>query len=165
MTFVAGCYTATFKTLRIGHTAEGIRLGQQLFKRLITSDRLGQSPINAINQGMEMLSNFRCLEFDAAAMQSLIWPFGSAFNCGLVGAVDWTPGGSTNAAGSLVLTRLNSSLGGPATITLPQSVLQENFPVELLYGPDLREVPIRLRHYPLYDDSSPSTMGSFGSST
>lgn len=147
MSFIAGRYTATWNSLALGQTAEGFRLSHQFFKRLITGDAFAQAPQDAVYQGAEVTSQCRLIEYDAAAVQTLSWPYN---------ATKWVNGtvGRTDVGSSLVKSLVLTAVSGtpaaatPATWTSLLSILQEGFPVELLFAPDLREVPIRMRHYP-----------------
>lgn len=147
MAFLAGRYTATFNSLACGQTADGWRPSHQFFKRLITGDAWAQAPQDAVYQGAEFLIGGRLIEYDAAAVASAMWPYN---------ATKWTMGvvGRTDVGSSLVKSLVLTAVAGtpaastPATLTIPRAILQEGFPVELLFAPDLREVPLRFRAYP-----------------
>ena len=145
MAFVTGRYTATWNALAVGQTREGYRISHQFMKRLIQGDKWGETAQDAIVMGMEVTVEMTLIEFDAAAVQTLINPYTTGYAFSGIGKLD--VGGSF--VKSLVLTAMETNPGPlPATITLYQTILHENFPVTLLQGPDLREVPIRLRAYP-----------------
>lgn len=157
MSFLSGRYSATWNSLALGQTADGIRLIHQLFKRLITGDAMAETPQDAVLRGAEMAIAFRLIEYDAAAVQTLKWPLSATkWNMGVIGRTDV---GSAVAL-SLVLTAVAGTPAAttPATATFLTSVLHENFPVEVLFAPDLREVPIRMRVYP-------NSSGVFGTET
>lgn len=154
--FIAGPYTATYKGLSLGQTADGFRVSHSFFKRLITGDAYGQTPQDDVFQGAEMFCSFRCIQYDAAAVRSAMWPYGSShLTIGAVGRLS----AQQSLSGSLVLTAIAGTPAAtePATLTFTKAILAEGFPVELLYAPDLREVPIRMRLYP--------TLGIFGVET
>lgn len=167
--FVAGQYTATYNAKALGQTADGYRLSHQVFKRLVTGDAGGDTPQDAIYRGMEVMLSFRLIEALATGVDDLIYPYaatvGTPLSMGVIGRTDVRG----NAAGdpvpivkSLILTALAGTPAaeeGPATITMPLSILAENYPVEILYAPDLREVPIRMRIYPA------TATGVFGTET
>lgn len=147
MAFISGGYTATWNALAIGQTADGYRLTHQVFKRLITGDTYAETPQDAVYRGAEVSIAFRCIEFSAAAIETLKWPYSATkWTLGIIGGLDVV----TAFVKSLVLTAVAStpSAAAPASITASKSVLHENFPVEILYAPDLKEVPMRLRLYP-----------------
>lgn len=158
MTFVAGAYTATYNAKALGQTADGFRLSHQFFKRLIQGDSGGQTAQDAVYQGVDVNVAYTLIQALAAGVDDLKWPYsgtvGTPLDLGVVGQLDvcGAGGGSPTAvAKPLVLTAVSGTAAdtdGPATITLPLSILAEGFPVELLFAPDLREVPIRQRIYP-----------------
>lgn len=169
--FVAGRYTATYNSKALGQTADGFRLSHQFLKRLITGDLGGDTPQDAVYRGREQFIQYTLLEALAAGVAEVVEPYagtpGDPLELGVIGAldvrgVDDGSGGRTAVAQSLVLTVVAGTTAeeaGPASITLPLTILVENFPVEILYAPDVREVPIRQRVYP-----NMST-GAFGSET
>lgn len=147
MTFIAGGYTATWDGLAIGQTADGYRLTHQIFKRLITGDSYAEAPQDAVYRGGEASLAMRLIEYDAAAVQTMKWPYSATkWTMGVVGRIDV----GSSLVKSLVLTAVAGTTAAtvPATLTASKSILHENFPVEVLFAPDLREVPMRLRLYP-----------------
>lgn len=155
MSFIAGRYTATIGASALGQTADGYRLSHSFFKRLITGDAMGDAPQDAILRGAEMFLATRLLEYNAAGALAAFWPLSATiFDMGVIGRLD------SAVDASIVLTALAGTPAAttPATLTLPASVLAEGFPVELLFAPDLREVPLRFRVYP-------NSSGVFGTQT
>jgi hypothetical protein len=154
MSFIAGPYTATYKGSALGQTADGYRVSHQFFKRLILGDSYAQTPQDEVYQGAEVFVQMRLIEYDAAGVQSVMWPYGAYMNVGQVGRVSR----QQSLAGALVLTAVAGTPAAtvPSSVTLTNAILAEGFPVELLFAPDLREVPLRLRVFP-------STVGVFGS--
>lgn len=147
MSFIAGRYTATFNGLSLGQTAEGYRLSHQLFKRVITGDAYGDTPQDAVYRGATAEISYRLLEYNAAGARAAFWPVANGYlDIGIVGRLDVGSG----LAKSLILTSIQGTpaAGAPASITLPLVALKEGFPVELLFAPDLREVPMLQRCYP-----------------
>lgn len=169
--FIAGNYTATYNSKALGQMADGIRLSYELFQRIITGHLGGQTPQDAIYQGQQRTSAFKLIEADEAGIPDLLYPFtatiGNEWQLGTIGLMVVRGNGSespTVRGKSLVLTAVagTSAYNDAAqTITLPLSILHEGFPVETLLGPDLKEVPIRMRHFPDMSQSPPI----FGSST
>lgn len=155
MGFICGRYSATLASNALGQTADGYRVSHSLFKRIITGDALGQTPQDAIVQGAEMFVAARCIEYNAAGMLNAFWPLASTiYDMGVIGRLD------SAIADSLVLTALAATPAAatPATATFLLTTLAEGFPVELLFAPDLREVPLRFRVYP-------NSSGVFGTQT
>jgi hypothetical protein len=144
--FIAGRYTATYGGLALGQTADGIRLSFQRFVQQVRGDAFAQTVQDQVLQGGEMDLAARLIEYDAAAVQSAMWPLSTTiFAMGQVGRLDV----QSNLIKQIVLTAVagTPAAATPATITLPRCILKENFPVELLFAPALREVPLRWRVY------------------
>lgn len=158
MGFIAGQYTATYNSKALGQAADGFRLSHQFFKRLITGDSGGDTPQDAVYRGREQMISFRLLEPDSAGITDLIDPYagtvGTPWTLGQIGLLDVRGAGTgspTSRCKSLVLTAVTGTTAyndSWKTVTLPLSILSENFPVEVLLAPDVREVPIRIRVYP-----------------
>lgn len=147
MSFISGGYTATWNSLAIGQTADGYRLTHQVFKRLITGDTYAETPQDAVYRGAEASIAMRLIEYNAAAVETLKWPYSATkWTLGIIGGLDIV----TSFVKSLVLTAVASTpaAAAPASLTASKAILHENFPVEILFAPDLREVPMRLRLYP-----------------
>lgn len=144
--FVAGQYTATIgaSPVSIGQVKEGFRRTHEFFKRLITGDNFAEAKQDAVYRGGDVHVQFTLLEYDAAGTATLIWPYGTFGDLGVIGVLD------TSVATPLILTAIAGTTAAtrPATMTFPTCVLAEGYPVELLFAPDLREVPLRLRCYP-----------------
>ena len=155
MGFICGRYTATLGASALGQTRDGYRVSHQLFKRIITGDALAETPQDAILRGAEMFIAVTGIEYNAAGMLNAFWPLASTiYDMGVIGRLD------TAVADSLVLTALagTPAAAAPATATFLLTTLAEGFPVELLFAPDLREVPLRFRVYP-------NSSGVFGTQT
>ena len=147
MPFIAGGYSCTWNALAIGQTADGYRLTHQVFKRLITGDTYAETPQDAVYRGAEAAIAMRLIEYDAAAVQTIKWPYSvTKWTLGIIGGLDV----ASAFVKSLVLTAIAGTTAAtvPATLTASKAILHENFPVEILFAPDLREVPLRLRLYP-----------------
>lgn len=147
MGFIAGRYTATWNSLALGQSADGLRVMHQIFKRLITGDAWGDTPQDGIYRGAAVMVSVNLIEYNAAAIATLKWPYNAtAWDMGVIGRLDV----GSSLVKSLVLTAVASTPAAstPASITMANTILAENFPVEILLAPDLREVPIRLRTYP-----------------
>ncbi|MEX2176192.1 MAG: hypothetical protein WD872_17655 [Pirellulaceae bacterium] len=155
MSFIAGRFTATLGASALGQTADGFRVSHQSFARQIVGDALAQTPQDAIHQGAEMFVAARLIEYNAAGAQNAFWPFSTTiYDLGVIGRL------YSAIADSLILTALAGTPAAaiPATATFLLTVLADGFPVELLFSPDLREVPLRLRVYP-------NSNGVFGTQT
>lgn len=156
MSFIAGKYSVTYGGSTVGQIADGITLSHTVFKRIITGDNWADAPQDAIFRGMELFADFTLMEYNAAAARAAFWPYGSAYLTmdTVIGTLD-----SANDA-QLILTALTGTPAAstPASVTMASAILAEGFPVEVLFAPDLREIPIRQR---IYHNSS----GVFGTLT
>lgn len=152
--FIAGQYTATLAGASLGQTAEGYRISHSFFKRLILGDSYAQTPQDEVYQGEEVFCQMRLIQYDAAGVQGAMNPFASYLSVGRVGRVSVQQG----LVSALVLTAVSGppAQNTPASVTLTNAIIAEGYPVELLFAPDLREVPLRMRCFP-------SQAGSFGS--
>lgn len=167
--FIAGSYTFTYNAKTIGQTRDGFRLSWSFFKKLITGDLGGQTPQDAVYQGKEQTSSFTLIEADKAGILDLVEPYastvGTLWTLGVIGLLDvYGAGGGTpvSRCKPLVATAVAGTSAATdmwPTVTIPRSIIREGFPVDLLLGPDLREVPIQMRHYP------DMATGLFGSNT
>lgn len=147
MGFIAGKYSMTYNALAAGQTNNGIRVSHQFFKRLITGDNYGQAKQDGVYQGADMFLATDLMEYNAAALATMIWPYSATmWDMGVIGRLDV----ASSIVKQIVLTALAGTTAAtvPATMTLPRAILIENFPIELLLAPDLREVPWRGRVYP-----------------
>ena len=169
MTFIAGGYTATYNAKALGQTADGFRMTYEIFKRVITGHLGGDTPQDAVYRGQRRGSSFRLIEANAAAIADLLYAYsatiGTEWSLGTIGLLDIRGNGTgspTVRAKSLVLTAIagtSAANDSAATVTIPYTALAASFPVEVLLAPDLKEVPIRLDHYP------DMATGLWGSST
>jgi hypothetical protein len=145
MSFIAGRYTAVWNSLALGQTKNGHDIDFQRFVEDITGDNYAQMVQDAINQGGEMNHTVELIEYNAAAVATLMWPLSATkYDTGVIGILDsgkWFP---------LVLTALTGTPAAstPATLTLTRTILAPRFPVKLRLGPTLRTVPLKLRVYP-----------------
>lgn len=158
MTFIAGQYLCTYNALSVGQIKDGITLEHQTFKKAIRGDNLAESKQDSVWRGHDVYVNFVSDEYDAAAMPSIFWPYGSSFlTMGVIGRCDV----ASNITAVLVLTAIAGTTAAtkPATLTMSKTILAEGFPVQLLFKPDLREVPIRLQSYP-YTSGNTNVFGT-----
>lgn len=157
MSFIAGAFTVTYNANSVGQLANGLKLSHEFFKRLITGDSFAETPQDGVYRGGQMFIDFTMLEYNATGAQLAFWPYSATiFTLGTVGRLDV----GSSLAKSLVLTAVAGTTAAtvPATQTHLTSILREGFPVDVLYAPDLREVPISMRIYP-------NNSGVFGTQT
>lgn len=146
MTLIAGPYTATYAAVSIGIT-EGLQLNHVFYKQPVTGDNQGRSVQDAVYQGCDVTSDFALLEWDLASVEDMFWPYGASF---LTAAVPGRVDIASSLVSSLVLTAVagTTAAADHASVTLPRSIIHEDFPVNHIFRPELRRVPMRLRHYP-----------------
>lgn len=152
MAFIAGAYTFTWNSLSLGQLFEGLTLNHVTFKEIIRGDNFAQAAQDAVFQGIDITSDCILNEWNAAAAATLFWPYGTPWlTAGVVGRLDVQQTLAKSLIGTAVTGPPAQSLAAPATITLPRSILHENFPVQHIFRPAHRKVPIRMRHYPASD--------------
>jgi hypothetical protein len=156
MSFIAGQYFASYNGQSLGQAADGLRLSWQTFGQLVRGDNFAQAPQDEVYQGMEMDLAARLIEYNAAGVAAAMWPAGSFLSMGVVGRLAV----GSALAKQIVLTALagTPAAATPASLTFPTAKLKENFPVEVLFAPALREVPLRWRIFP-------NSSGVFGTQT
>ena len=155
--YIAGVYDATYNGLALGRTeSPGIRLSHRLHKRMITSDAGGDAPVDGLYRGRDQFAQFTLLEAGQPGVLDLIEPYADRDSAGnpipfTRGAIGQFDVGSTECPGRarpLVMTARPGSCAavfGPATITFPLAIIAEDYPIDVLFGNDLRMIPIRLR--------------------
>ena len=135
-------------------------MSHELFKQIITGDETGQTPIEGIHQGQAQFVTFTVQEANAEAIADLIAPYsGIPGVMGPIGKLDVGNDVCPGAAKELVLTTIPGlcpGSRGPETIRFPKAILAESFPVDVLHGPNLRMIPLRLRVYPTQDPNTGS---------
>lgn len=170
--YVAGSYLITYNGVSIGQTSEGIAIHTASYKEIITGDQLGRAAQDAVYQGTDVTSDFILMEWNLQSSMLAMWPYssnndGNLINAGIpinsfltagvVGRMDVQQG----LVSSLNLTAIQGpparQLQAPTTITLQQSILHEDFPVDHIFATKHRKVPIRMRHYPRFLNPNPNS--------
>lgn len=164
MGFTAGKYDGLYDAASIGQTGDGINNSHEVSKQLIVGDNFGDAVQDAVYRGANMFCGFTLLEFEAAKAQLAFWPYSATiYDMGVIGRLDVATGTNQTAIVKVLnftaLANTPAALdSAPLTFDFPRAILRENFPVEILYGPVAREVPISMRLYP-------DTSGIFGTVT
>lgn len=162
MPFIAGRYVAQYGGVALGQTAEGIRLSHKFFTREIKGDAGAETVQDEINRGCEVMLDMRLIEADLAAVKAAIWPWAATYlDMGVMGALAV----GSNKAKTITLTAVAGTTAVPASITFPLCMLAGGFPVDTLFGPDLREYPMRMRVFPGEVVSAGNSLGVFGTQT
>ena len=146
MPYISGNYDLTLGGQDIGETRDGVHLIIRHYGEPITGDDFGQSVQEVIYLGGDVFVTFELLEYDTALAQSIFLPHATE---GLIGQVGEQAVQSSNTK-ALLLTDINSTPAAtkPATLTVPEAILAEDFDVDLLFSPRLRTVPVRMRALP-----------------
>jgi len=107
-------------------------------KPLESSDRYGMSMFSAIHLGLQLEAQYTLEEYKSAGIACL-WPFGSLYAVGTIGVLYDT------LAKALVLTAVagTSAASSPATLTAAAAILSPSYDGNLLFGPDVRVIPVR----------------------
>ena len=163
MSFIAGHYVCLHNTVTIGQLKDGWTGHTVTYKELIQGDNLARGAQDAVFQGIDMTSDFTLMEWDLAQCKLLFWPYGSGtwLTCGVVGRLDVQQ--SLAKAFKLTAVAGPPAAANPATLTMDLSILHEDFPVDHIFAPKHRLVPIRLRHYPTISSNGTSVV--YGTAT
>lgn len=147
MSFLAGGYTSSWNANAMGQAEDGYTTSHQIFYEHIRGDSYGETVQDSVVRGYDMDISWTGIEFNAAGMQGAFWPTSATiYTIGTVGRMAV----ASSLAKVLVLTAVAGTPAAttPATLTFTYSKLKEGFPVELLYAPRLRKVPLRMRIWP-----------------
>lgn len=149
MSFISGAYNVTYNASTLGQIENGITLEAIIHGEVIRGDYLSQSIQDAVYQGGDLYFNMILLEYNAAAAKSAFWPMDATL--GTVGTVGKL---FSSFAKALVLTAVANTpaVASPASLTAPKTVLAPGYPINLLFAPALRRVPLRLLVLPSQDD-------------
>lgn len=156
MGFIAGKYSLTLGGSTVGQISQGITISHQFSKQIIIGDNFAETAQDAVFRGANVFCAYTLLEWNAAAAREALWPYGSAYltMSDVIGVLD------SDQVSQIVMTALSGTPAAstPASITMPQAIIAEGQNVDVLFGPELRTVPIRQRVYP-------NTSGVFGTLT
>jgi hypothetical protein len=146
MTFIAGGYTATYDAVTIGQIEAGVTMTWLKNKQVITGDNAARSAQDGVYQGIELFVDFVLMEHDLLKAMLAYAPYGAGVwgTQGVVGRVD------SQVVSQLILTAVagTTAASSPASVTMPFAIVAEDFPVRVKIGPQLRNVPMRMRVYP-----------------
>lgn len=150
MTVIRGAYNATYNSLSIGNTEVGFRKSYSYQGRDINFDAVGATPVDSIFDGLTLNIDFVCMEYDAAAIDILRWPFHAT-----IGTL--APAGLSmwQLAKPLVLTSCTTGVN-PQTITFYKAILAPGYDLELEYSHRERPVPLRMMIFPVKDGATGS---------
>lgn len=141
MTAIAGGYTCTYNSLSVGQIEDGINLIPDIYGEPIRGDNFGDTIQDGVFRGADVYAEMTLIEYDLALLTAAFWPWSATFgklDDGIVGKL-WTA-----LAKALVLTKVSGPNASPTSLTASKAILAPNFPVNLLFAPRLRRVPLRL---------------------
>ncbi len=145
--FMAGQYTVAWNSQLLG-IFDGTDAGLPAFDFQIVeqpidnTDAYGGTYIDGVYRGANAFFSGILDEYKAATIGTM-WPstIGGIFVLGVIGRL------MSALASSLVFTAIAGipAATNPATITFGTAILAPGFPVKLLFGPRLRQIPLRQR--------------------
>jgi hypothetical protein len=165
-TLISGPYTATYDGVALGlFQGEGglptlTSVGKA--KGIASTNLYGLSTIDSIHLGRDMFFDAILMEYKATNIR-VLWPFGN----------DWlslgTPVGTLKRAlaKALVLTAVagTPAAATPATLTMSKAILADDHQGKIIYGPELRTIPLRLQLYAYDRDAGAGVDLGFGVET
>lgn len=111
---------------------------------IANTDAYGKTTIDAIYQGADYFASMTCLEYKAGSTAAW-WPFSATKGVmGVIGRLYYTmslPLVLTAVAGTPAAT-------SPATLTATRAILAPGFGTRILFGPTVRNVPLRFQLFP-----------------
>lgn len=155
---VAGPYTCTWNG-----TSLGIFQGDNDVPTIVhqhravpidKTDKYGALKIDSLHHGMSFM--FQGVLMEYAKALAVIYPFGTfGGNVGVIGKLKFS------MCQALVLTAVagTTAATAPATLTAGKTIAADDMVTQLMYGPQLRVVPIKLEMYPY--DVGGGTVGFF----
>jgi len=162
---ISGPYTATYDGASLGlFQGEGglptlTSVGKA--KGIASTNLYGLSTIDSIHLGRDMFFDAILMEYGKGIR--VLWPFGS----------DWLslgmPVGTLKRALSkaLVLTAVagTPAAATPATLTMSKAILADDHQGKIVYGPEVRTIPLRLQLYAYDRDPGAGVDLGFGVET
>lgn len=145
MSVISGAYSATWDGDAIGQfELGGIRERYNWQGKEIRFDSVGMSPVTMLFGGIVMAVDFVAMEYDAAAIEAMRWPWHAISGQAPPAGTDmWA------AARPLVLTSCRDDIN-PQTKTFIKTILAPGYDVELDYSANKeRSVPLRLIVFPV----------------
>ncbi len=155
---VAGQYIVTYNSVAVGIMEGDASVPtievQNKGKPIDSTDRYAKATIDALHHGADYFAQFTCLEYKAGSLACL-WPFGTLGIMGIIARLYF------NLAAPLVLTSIagTPAANSPATLTAPKAIIAPGYNGRLLFGPDVRVVPVRQILLPV--DFGGGTIGWF----
>jgi hypothetical protein len=161
---ISGPYTATWNGVGLGlFQGEGglptiTSVGKA--KGIASSNLYGLTQIDSIHLGRDMFFDAVLMEYTLGV--SALWPFDDFYGLGLpVGTL------KRALAQPLVLTAVAGTPASstPATLTMSKAILADDHQGKIVYGPELRTVPLRMQLYAYDRDAGAGVDIGFGVET
>jgi hypothetical protein len=152
--FMAGAYAVTWNELAVGDTEQGsLTYEFAHFWEPIVGDAMGKTIVDYIYQGSVAYINCVTAEANAAAMASMLWPFGDA-----TPAQGIIENATTGTIGTLIASLAKAAVLTPLAgtpiaavidnVTAPLTLLAPGHEISTRLGPTLRKIPVRLVCFP-----------------
>jgi len=141
-TIIAGRYSATWNSLACGLAKDdGYRLIEEPKEQAINrSDAYAQTMIETLHQGVDWSIVFTMIEYDSAAVSTIVSPWGALGTLGVISQL-----GSAIAKPFVLTSTVGTpAAASPATLTATLAKLSPRTNTEIGFGPNGREVPVRL---------------------
>jgi hypothetical protein len=156
-TFCAGAYLGTYakpsgSPLSLGISLNGFTVSHRVMReRLDQSDQFGKMLVEQFEQGIS-ISLSAVFHERLQAVVNAVYPWQTIGPTGAQTISAPTIGKqASDEAGQVVLTvtaGTPSATNGPATMTFPLVILDPDFPVEILWGPEHATIPFRAEVMP-----------------
>jgi hypothetical protein len=149
MTIHSGPYRGTWNSLAIGLVLDGFNMSYSNRARKLTTDSLGETGLDYLHAGQDMFVDFVVQEYDAAALQTMMWHQNAVF-----GMADRAGYSLWDRAKTLVLTACTGASSpetpSPATATFFKTILAPDFDISIALANRERYIPIRLLVLPVH---------------
>ena len=142
MSFIAGPYTVTYNALALGIMQDAPSIEITSAADEIIGDNLGDTVQDGVYRGGNCFVDLVLQEFDAAGAAGAFAPFADWGKVGQPGKL------LSSFAKALVFTAVAGTTSTPATVTANKAILAPGFPVRMLYGTRLKNVPLRFQLLP-----------------
>jgi len=154
MAFIAGRYAMTYgatgSEATVGQLQGGVTISHQFMKQPVVGDNMGQTVQDSVILGADVTASSTLMEYDNAVVASVFWPYGTAYLSFLeanIGKLDV----QSQLTNSCILTVVGGSANdntAPSTVTAAEVALQAGAGVDILFSPEHRVIPFRMRLYP-----------------
>lgn len=147
ITSIAGPYTGSYDGTSLGMMENGYFLEKIDLSEEVRADLHGSEIADLIDMGSDWYIDYVMQEYGAGALKALLaWQVAASASPTLGGRGQ--PGRTAIGSGrakSLVLTAIagTPAASSPATLTASKAIIAPGHAARMLYGPSLRQVPMR----------------------